>query len=326
MAQQPRQFEGRELPNQKDDLEDQGLGFDLGTVLSRRKVLGFLGVAGGGMALAACSPSGTSSAASSSTTAASSSAASSTTSAAAAVLTEMNSETQGPYPGDGSNGPDVLEVSGVERSDITKSIDTDTVAEGVPLTLTMTILDITNNNAAMEGAAVYIWHCDAPGRYSMYDSELTNETYLRGVQIADKYGQVTFETIVPGCYSGRWPHIHFEVFPDKASITDSTNNILTSQIAIDETVSREVYANSVYGNSLNNLNQVTLDTDGIFSDGYDQQLPKFTGDATSGYTTSIDVPIDATTAQDQSMSGGGPGGAGGPGAGGTPPSGMMPPQ
>lgn len=324
MAQQMRQFEGRELPNQKDDLEDQGLGFDLGTVLSRRKVLGFLGIAGGGVALAACSPSGTSSAASSSTSsAAASTTASSTTSAAAAALTEMNSETQGPYPGDGSNGPDVLEASGVERSDITKSIDTDTVAEGVPLTLTMTILDITNNNAPMEGAAVYIWHCDAPGRYSMYDDALTNETYLRGVQVADKYGQVTFETIVPGCYSGRWPHIHFEVFPDKASITDSTNNILTSQIAIDETVARAVYADSVYGNSLSNLDKVTLDTDGIFSDGYDQQLPKFTGDVTSGYTTSIDVPIDSTTAQDQSMSGGG---MGGPGAGGTPPSGMMPPQ
>lgn len=99
MAQQMRQFEGRELPNQKDDLEDQGLGFDIGTVLSRRKVLGFLGIAGGSVALAACSPSGTSSAASSSTSsAAASTTASSTTSAAAAALTEMKSETQGPLP------------------------------------------------------------------------------------------------------------------------------------------------------------------------------------------------------------------------------------
>src|SRR5690625_2965026 len=102
MAEQLRQFEGRVLPNQSEDLEDQGLGFDLGTVFARRKVLGFIGVGGAGVALTACAPSGSSSASSTST-------ATSTTSAAAETLTEMNSETAGPYPGDGSNGPDVLE-------------------------------------------------------------------------------------------------------------------------------------------------------------------------------------------------------------------------
>lgn len=332
MAEQLRQFEGRVLPNQSEDLEDQGLGFDLGTVFSRRKVLGFIGVGGAGVALAACSPSGSSAA--SSTSSASSSAAA-TTSAAAETLTEMKSETAGPYPGDGSNGPDVLEISGVERQDITKSIDSDTVAEGVPLTLTMTILDMNNNNQPMEGAAVYIWHCDAPGRYSMYDDELLEETYLRGVQITDKYGQVTFDTIFPGCYAGRWVHIHFEVFPDRDSISDSTNNILTSQIALDESSAASVYALDVYGDSLTNLNNITLESDNVFSDGWDQQMANLTGDATSGFIASIDVPIDPTTEQDQSMNmpsgggmGGGPGGGGmgGPGEGMTPPDGMAPPS
>lgn len=323
MAEQLRQFEGRVLPNQSEDLEDQGLGFDLGTVFSRRKVLGFIGVGGAGVALTACAPSGSSSASSTST-------ATSTTSAAAETLTEMNSETAGPYPGDGSNGPDVLEISGVERQDITKSIDSDTVAEGVPLTLTMTILDMNNNNQPMEGAAVYVWHCDAPGRYSMYDSELEDETYLRGVQIADKYGQVTFDTIFPGCYAGRWVHIHFEVFPDRDSISDSTNNILTSQIALDEASAASVYALDVYGDSLTNLNNMTLESDNVFSDGWDQQMANLTGDATSGFIASIDVPIDPATEQNQSMnmpSGGqgGPGEQGGPG-GMTPPDGMAPPQ
>lgn len=324
MAKQMREFEGRVLPNQSEDLEDQGLGFDIGTVLSRRKMLGIFGIGTAGVALAACTPSGTTSA--TATSSSSSAATSAVNSRAGETLTEMNSETQGPYPGDGSNGPDVLEMSGVERRDITTSIDSDTAAEGVPLSLTLTLLDMSNDNAPMEGAAVYIWHCDAPGRYSMYDSALENETYLRGVQIADKYGQVTFDTIFPGCYAGRWVHIHFEVFPDRESISDSTNNVLTSQIAFDEETAAAVYADSVYGDSLNNLNNITLESDGVFSDGWEQQMAEIEGDTTKGYVASIEVPIDPTTEQDQSMSGG-PGGAGGPGGTGGPggAAGMQPP-
>lgn len=314
MTEKPRQFEGRVLPHQTEDLEDQGLGFDIGTVLSRRRLLGVLGIGGVGMALAACSPQGSSSeATASASTSSAVPTASSSPSASTETMTEMNSETEGPYPGDGSNGPDVLEISGVERRDITRSIDTDTVAEGVPLSLTMTLMDMSNNNQPMEGAAVYIWHCDAPGRYSMYDSALQNETYLRGVQVADTNGQVTFDTIFPGCYSGRWVHIHFEVFPDRASITDSTNNILTSQIAFDEDSATAVYAQDVYGNSLSNLSNISLESDGIFSDGWEQQMAAISGDATNGFIATITVPIDPSTEQDQSMSGGGPGGQGGPG-------------
>src|SRR5699024_9050359 len=70
-------------------------------------------------------------------------------------------ETAGPYPGDGSNGPDVLETSGVERSDIRSSIDSDTTAEGTGLEITLNIIDMAGGDVPMEGAAVYLWHCDA---------------------------------------------------------------------------------------------------------------------------------------------------------------------
>jgi protocatechuate 3,4-dioxygenase beta subunit len=59
--------------------------------------------------------------------------------------------------------------------------------------------------------------------------------YLRGVQIADEQGRVTYNSIFPACYSGRWPHIHFEVYPDQASITNSTAAIATSQVALPQT-------------------------------------------------------------------------------------------
>ncbi|WJY97495.1 Chlorocatechol 1,2-dioxygenase [Corynebacterium fournieri] len=202
----PKSFEGRVLPNQAEDPEDQGLIFDMATIenrLSRRKLLGIFGLGVGTAALAACAPS------TSSTTSASSAAPSSRTE----QLTEMNTETAGPYPGDGSNGPDVLEKVGVERSDIRGSIGGGSTASGVPLKLKMNIVDMVENNSPMVGAAVYIWHCDAAGRYSMYSSGLENETYLRGVQVTGDDGSVEFTTIIPGCYEGRWPHIHFEVFP-----------------------------------------------------------------------------------------------------------------
>ena len=132
-------------------------------------------------------------------------------SSATSELTEMSGETAGPYPGDGSNGADVLETSGVERSDIRSSIDGGTTVEGVPLDITMTIIDMAGGDVPMEGAAVYLWQCDAAGQYSMYSEGVEEETYLRGVQIADAQGKVTFTSIFPGCYAGRWPHLHFEV-------------------------------------------------------------------------------------------------------------------
>lgn len=127
---------------------------------------------------------------------------------------ELPEETSGPYPGDGSNGANVLNQSGIVRRDITSSFGSSTTrAAGVPLSLTMTINDYANNKAPLAGGAVYVWHCDREGRYSLYSQGVTGENYLRGVQETDGRGQVRFTTIFPACYSGRWPHIHFEVYP-----------------------------------------------------------------------------------------------------------------
>ena len=239
-------------------------------------------------------------------------------SSASSELTEMPGETAGPYPGDGSNGADVLETSGVERSDIRSSIDGGTTAEGVPVDVTMTIIDMAGGDVPMEGAAVYLWQCDAAGQYSMYSEGVEDETYLRGVQIADAQGTVTFTSIFPGCYAGRWPHLHFEVFPDAESIVDATNAILTSQIALPQTEADGVYELTEYAGSAENLSQLTLETDGIFSDGYEQQLAALSGDLENGFSFAIDVPIDTTTEPEAGGMGGG--GMGGGGMGGEPPS------
>src|SRR5829696_1431986 len=99
---------------------------------------------------------------------------------------ELPEETAGPYPGDGSNGPNLLNQSGIVRSDITTSFGSSTTkAQGVPLAISMTITDFSENNKPLAGGAVYIWHCDREGRYSLYTQGVTSENYLCGVQEAD---------------------------------------------------------------------------------------------------------------------------------------------
>jgi protocatechuate 3,4-dioxygenase beta subunit len=82
---------------------------------------------------------------------------------------------------------------------------------GLPLELTITIISSLTCKP-LRHAAVDIWHCNAHGVYSDISSEETlGQTYLRGVQFTDKHGQVTFNTIFPGHYSGRTTHIHARI-------------------------------------------------------------------------------------------------------------------
>jgi protocatechuate 3,4-dioxygenase beta subunit len=205
---------------------------------------------------------------------------------------ELPEETSGPYPGDGSDGANVLNQSGIVRSDITSSFGSSTTkAEGVPLEITMTINDYANNKAPLAGGAVYVWHCDREGRYSLYSQGVSGENYLRGVQETDGRGQVKFTTIFPACYSGRWPHVHFEVYPSLAKATNSANKIATSQMALPEATCQAVYATSGYEQSLSNMSRVSLDKDNVFSDGYDLQMPTVTGDPSSGYQLSFSCAV-----------------------------------
>jgi hypothetical protein len=167
----------------------------------------------------------------------------------------------------------------------------------VPMTLTLTILDEADGDAPFAGVAVYVWHCDSQGRYSMYSQGITDETYLRGVQVADADGKVTFTSIYPACYSGRWPHIHFEVYPGLSSITDATSAIATSQVALPATESGLVYATAAYSGSVRNMAQVSLASDNVFGDdGGVLQTPTISGDTTAGYAVALTARVDTRTA------------------------------
>lgn len=305
---QPVTYEGRVLPRPEDEVQDQGLAFDVTTLLHRRGLLSLIGGGVGAVALAACGAStqasqsstsqptaSQSSSAATGETASTSSSAATTAGASSAV--EIPDETAGPYPGDGSNGPDVLEQSGIVRQDIRSSFGTSTTAaEGVPLTIEITVTNLQKSNAPWSGVAVYAWHCDREGRYSMYSQGVENENYLRGVQVSDADGKVSFTSIFPACYTGRWPHIHFEVYETVEGITDASNAIATSQIAFPKDVCDTVYATSGYESSVRNLSQLSLESDNVFGDdGGEHQVGTVTGDVTAGYTIALTAPVDLST-------------------------------
>jgi protocatechuate 3,4-dioxygenase beta subunit len=205
---------------------------------------------------------------------------------------EITEETAGPFPGDGSNGPNALNQSGIVRSDIRSSFGSSTkTAAGVQLTIELTVVDVAKNCAPLAGAAVYLWHCDREGLYSMYSQGAQNENYCRGVQVADSNGKLKYITIFPAAYPGRWPHAHFEVYPSLDRATASSNKLITSQLALPDDVCKTVFATAGYEQSLRNHAQTTLQNDGVFRDGVELQMAKVSGSVSAGYVATLTVGV-----------------------------------
>ncbi len=290
-------------PSQETHPDSLGLQGDVQRILAaqleRRRALGWLGAMGSGAlfgtGLAACGGGGDA-ATSSSTNSGTITTATTATSSSGEVCSVIPTETQGPYPGDGSNSANggivnALMLSGIVRSDIRTSVGSASgTAAGVPLTLRVRLVNVNASCATLDGWAIYLWHCTRDGKYSLYSSGVTSENYLRGVQATDSSGTATFTTIFPGCYSGRMPHIHFEVYRSVNTATSADNKLLTSQMAFPTEVCETVYDTaSGYSASVNNLAQISFATDNVFSDGHDTQMLSITGDVSSGYVATITV-------------------------------------
>lgn len=292
------------------DDHDKGLAFDLQTMAGRKSdrrqllkmLVGAAGMGivmgcGGGSGDEIVASTGTSSGSSSSntggsgtTTTGGSTTTGGTTGGTTDSCAEIPPETEGPYPADGRNGPNTLSTAGIVRSDIRSSFGSFSgTATGVAVAVQITVVDVNNNCAPLPGYAVYLWHCNSVGQYSIY--EVTAANYLRGVQETDSNGSVIFTSIFPGCYAGRWPHMHFEVFPSLASATAGANAVKTSQLALPAATCSTVYSQSGYGTSSSNLAAVSLATDNVFSDGYSLQIPEVSGDVTNGYTIALQVGV-----------------------------------
>lgn len=299
--------------NGHDDTHDHGLALDLramNALSSRRRALGWFTGAGTAAILAACdggsSSSGTATTASATPTPTPTPTSTPTPTPTPTATTSGScvvdpTETNGPYPADGTNSSsgvtsNALTASNVVRSDIRASFigSSTTVAAGVQLTLTLTVVDVNSACAPLAGYAVYIWHCNRDGKYSLYD--LPSESYLRGVGVTDANGKVTFTTIFPGCYSGRWPHIHFEVFSSLATATSGRYATLISQLAMPAAACSTVYTSaSGYSTSLTNLASISIARDNVFGDNtaaqIAQQTPTLSGSIDAGYTATAVIGI-----------------------------------
>lgn len=255
---------------------DKGFHHDLPLMLGRRKALAALG----GAVITLSSPS----------------------ILHAASCVANSKETEGPYPADGTNPRsgsviNVLDKDGVIREDIRPSFAGMTpVAAGLPLTIELFLVDVNNACAPLAGRAVYLWHCDAVGKYSLYDYPDRNN--LRGVGVSDANGVVRFTTIFPGCYRGRWPHMHFEMFQSVDHMATGRQSILTSQIAFPQNICEAVYAaDPVYSNGVRNLREQSFDSDMVFADNSaaqkKQQMVELQGTATKGFHGTTTIGLSA---------------------------------
>lgn len=127
----------------------------------------------------------------------------------------------------GAEGPFYVDVDLV-RSDITEG------RPGKPLTLELDIVRALDCSPIRD-AVVEVWQADAAGLYSIEEGQ----TFMRGTQISDELGRVRFETVYPGWYLPRTPHVHFKVWLGDAYV-------LGSEVYFPDPVSDAVYLESPY--------------------------------------------------------------------------------
>ena len=272
----------RRMTHHHDDHFDGGFAADLPRLLGRRRLLSLMG----GLGLLSFSGAP----------------------ALALECVALPWETAGPYPADGSNVKagqvvNALTQEGVIREDLRTSFGGMTpTADGLQLDLELTLVN-ADGCTPLAGHAIYVWHCDATGLYSLYDT--TDRNYLRGVGISDSEGKVRFTTILPGCYDGRWPHIHFEVFESAEAAISGEASVLTAQIALPEAEAAAVYAaDARYSNGTTNLGRITIASDNVFGDNSEaaiaQQTLSITGDPLVSYAGTLTIPVDFTAERSSS--------------------------
>ena len=245
-------WRGRSLPRPTEDLEDQGLGFDVQTVLNRRSVLRGVGLGALGMGLVACGDDSGGDGSRSTTTA----------------TGEIPDETAGPFPGDGSNGPDVLEESGIVRSDIRSSFgDAERHRRRRPDDARARASATSRTaDSPFAGVAVYVWHCDREGRYSMYSEGVEDENYLRGVQIADDDGTCRSRASSPPATPAAGRTSTSRSTPTRRPSPTRPTRSPPPRSRCRRTTATRSTPPSGYEQSVANLSQVSLPTDNVFSD------------------------------------------------------------
>lgn len=234
--------------------------------MSRRRLIGILGAAGAAV-LTGCGSSGTSSTSGWSS------------GSASCVLTP--SLTVGPYFVDDK----------LNRSDLTTNTSDANVLNGTPLSLTLTVEEYSSSGcSALAGAQVDVWHADAAGIYSDESSEGSlGQTYLRGYQVTDSTGGVSFKTIFPGWYAGRTVHIHIMIRTFSSSGAQTFE--FTTQLFFDQTLI-DAITTTVAPYSSHGVPDTTNANDNIYKSA--TQLTLATAGSGRGYTAALSIGVQTS--------------------------------
>lgn len=195
-----------------------------------------------------------------------------------------NSETAGPFP--------TITPASLTTANIVSD------RQGIPLTINITVNNTNGNCTALQGAIVDIWHCDKDGYYSEYGGtgmqsvDYTNVHFLRGRQIADANGLVTFNSIFPGWYNGRATHIHVHIY------NASGSSLLVTQIAFPEgsnSATVQVNASTANGYTKGMTGYTYNASDNVFSDGVTNELATVSGSVANGFTLNHTIFVAGPT-------------------------------
>jgi protocatechuate 3,4-dioxygenase beta subunit len=139
----------------------------------------------------------------------------------------------------------------LNRSDLTAGTARESVLSAVPMTLAIYVQGTMGevcSNVPAAGIQVDIWHGDVNGEYSdvtgMDQANTRGEDFLRGYQVSDAEGRVLFNTVYPGWYERRTPHIHA-----RARVYDAAGNVTynyVTQLFFDDAFTDTVYARPPY--------------------------------------------------------------------------------
>jgi len=198
----------------------------------------------------------------------------------ACVLTPQ--QTEGPYFVD----------ERMNRSDIRPDTTDGSVREGVPLKLSLQVVQVSGSACApLVGTYVDVWHCDAQGVYSDVSDNnwgsSKGSNFLRGYQVTDENGLVQFTTIFPGWYRGRAVHIHFKV---RTALDDRNAREMVSQLYFDDAQIDEIYVHPPYSGAGQRMRN---SQDGLYRNGGDKLTVPLTQDA-EGYAGTFNLGVQLT--------------------------------
>jgi protocatechuate 3,4-dioxygenase beta subunit len=244
--------------------------------IDRKFALQLLGTIGGAVALGKCS-GGVLDVASASVAA--------TATAGSSACAETPEGEIGPYFADDG-------ASGFDRSNIVANLDGSGAEPGIPLTLSVTIVDTEKSCVTVSGAQVDIWHCNAAGVYSDESSEgTTADTWLRGYQTTGSTGIVTFTTVFPGWYEGRTTHIHLRVRSSYSEASSTSDGMNTTQLFFPQATIDEIDG-GVAPYSSHGRNDTTNATDHVYADETaGANVLTLAGSSSTGFRTSITIGL-----------------------------------